>query len=493
MLLKSCCRIGTSTFSEKGAFLLQLRRHTCWSLQLPVKCGKFSCLVPFRLKGQGARAVYTRYRLCLGSRDIGDMDDEYAKFIRRMNPPRVVIDNDSSEDATIIQVDSVNEHGILLQVIQILTDLNLVITKACISSDGGWFMDVFNVTDQVGNKVRDEEIINYIQKTLENDEVLLPSLRGTVGLVPSEDHTSIELSGTDRPGLLSEVFAVLADLHCNVVNAAIWTHNARAAAVVHVVDDVTDCAIEDPKRLATIKKLLHNVLKGNNDLKTAKMTLSPPGDYVKVRKGEQGKVEDLKSGPCITVYDCSEKDYTLLFDIVCTLTDMQYVVFHGVVHTGKMEAYQEFYIRHVDGLPISSEAERDGLELELGTEDRLGLLSDITRIFRENSLCIKRAEISTEGGKAKDIFYVTDVTGNPVDQKTVDSIHEVRKIDFSGINGSVVAVLVVHGLCSGSRLAEAVSSFDELKVRECKPDFIAYSIVAETLGNMRNVVDKELV
>lgn len=159
----------------------------------------------------------------------------------------------------------------------------------------------------------------------------------------------------------------------------------------------------------------------------------------------------MKSGPCITVYYCSEKDYTvitmrsrdrpkLLFDIVCTLTDMQYVVFHGVVHTGKNEAYQEFYIRHVDGLPISSEAERErvilcleaaierrtseGLELELCTEDRLGLLSDITRIFRENSLCIKRAEISTQGGKAKDIFYVTDVTGNPVEQKTVDSICE---------------------------------------------------------------------
>ena len=63
------------------------------------------------------------------------------------------------------------------------------------------------------------------------------------------------------------------------------------------------------------------------------------------------------------------------------------------------------------------------LELELCTADRVGLLSDITRIFRENSLCIKRAEISTEGGKAKDKFYVTDMTGNsPVDPKTIDSI-----------------------------------------------------------------------
>ena len=40
-----------------------------------------------------------------------------------------------------MQVDSANEHGILLEVVQVLTDLNLMITKAYISSDGGWFMD----------------------------------------------------------------------------------------------------------------------------------------------------------------------------------------------------------------------------------------------------------------------------------------------------------------------------------------------------------------
>lgn len=69
-------------------------------------------------------------------------------------------------------------------------------------------------------------------------------------------------------------------------------------------------------------------------------------------------------------------------------------------------------------LPIAMQ----GLELQLCTDDRVGLLSDITRIFRENSLCIKRAEISTIGGKALDTFYVTDVTGNTVDPKMIDSI-----------------------------------------------------------------------
>lgn len=74
-----------------------------------------------------------------------------------------------------------------------------------------------------------------------------------------------------------------------------------------------------------------------------------------------------------------------------------------------------------------------GLELELCTEDRVGLLSDITRIFRENSLCIKRAEISTKVGQVKDTFYVTDVTGNPVDPKIIDALrrqigHSVLKV-----------------------------------------------------------------
>lgn len=70
----------------------------------------------------------------------------------------------------------------------------------------------------------------------------------------------------------------------------------------------------------------------------------------------------------------------------------------------------------------SSYVHMQGMELELCTEDRVGLLSDITRVFRENSLCIKRAEISTEGGIAKDTFYVTDMAGNPVEPKIIDSI-----------------------------------------------------------------------
>ncbi|KAA8542090.1 hypothetical protein F0562_023242 [Nyssa sinensis] len=367
------------------------------------------------------------------------MDDEYEKLIRRMNPPRVVIDNDYCEHATVIEVGSIKRHGILLEVVQVLVDLNLIITKAYISSDGGWFMEVFHVTDHDGNKIRDEGILNYIEKSLENSTSFLDSFRSSPGvMLSSKDHTSIDLTGTDRPGLLSEVSAVLTDLGCNVINAEIWTHNARAAAVIHVTDESTGCAIEDPKQLSVIKELLWN--------RRLHQMMFADRDFERLES-----VKDRSSRPQVAILDCADRDYTvvivrskdrpkLLFDVVCTLTDMQYVVFHGTVITGRMEAYQEYYIRHIDGLPISSEAEQqrvaecleaaierratEGLEFEVCTDDRFGLLSDITRIFRENGLSIKRAQISTKCGKAKGSFFVTDVSGNPVEPKTVDLIQQ---------------------------------------------------------------------
>ncbi|ERN17782.1 ACT domain-containing protein ACR4 isoform X2 [Amborella trichopoda] len=388
------------------------------------------------------------------------MDDEYEKLIRRMNPPRVVIDNESCEHATVIQVDSANKHGILLEVVQVLTDLNLVIKKAYISSDGGWFMDVFNVTDRDGKKLRDEETMDYIRKSLGADSSFIPSQRRSVGVEPSTNYTSIELTGTDRPGLLSEVSAVLTHLKCNVVSAEVWTHNTRAAAVMHVTDDPTSAPISDPQRLAKIKELLCNVLKGNNKTRGAKTVVSLGGTHTErrlhqmmfadrdyERDGQDSVDEGLR--PQVTVIDCFQKDYSvvtirckdrpkLLFDTVCTLTDMQYVVFHATVDAERPEAYQEYYIRHIDGCPVNSEAERqrvvqcleaaierrvsEGLKLELCTTDRVGLLSDVTRIFRENSLSVIRAEVSTRNGKAVNTFYVRDATGNPVDPKTVESV-----------------------------------------------------------------------
>jgi UTP:GlnB (protein PII) uridylyltransferase len=130
---------------------------------------------------------------------------------------------------------------------------------------------------------------------------------------------------------------------------------------------------------------------------------------------------------------------------------------------------QEYYIRHMDGCTLDTEGEKQrvikcleaaierrvsevsfnnfvcvlflmflmitviekhklsnllqqGVRLELCTSDRVGLLSDITRIFRENGLSVTRADVTTRADKAVNVFYVTDTSGNPVDMKIVEAM-----------------------------------------------------------------------
>jgi len=392
-----------------------------------------------------------------------DSDDEYQKFIQKMNPPRVTIDNTSCANATTIHVDSANKYGILLEVVQVLTDLKLIVKKAYISSDGGWFMDVFNVTNQSGQKIMDEFVLegikDHIYKSIATSSCFLPSRRA-IGVEPSSDYTLIELTGTDRPGLLSEVSAVLTNLDCNVMNAEVWTHNKRAAAVIQVTDRKSGLAILDAEKLGRIKERLRNVFNGRSrDAKTIvamgithterrlHQMMLEDRDYERYDKDR----ENANPMPMVSVVNWLQKDYSvvtmrckdrpkLLFDTVCTLTDMQYVVYHGSVDTEGPQAYQEYYIRHIDGSPVNSEAERkriiqcleaaierrvsEGLKLELSTGDRVGLLSDVTRIFRENGLTVTRAEVSTKGNKAINTFYVRDTAGSTVDLKTLEAIRQ---------------------------------------------------------------------
>lgn len=394
-------------------------------------------------------------------------DPEYETLSQRINPPRVVVDNLSCEKCTLVKVDSANKHGSLLEVVQVLTDIDLTISKAYISSDGGWFMDVFHVTDQLGKKLTDEGLIDYIQQMLGAKRTgatheVRTCLGRTVGVQSIAEHTAIELIATDRPGLLSEISAVLTSLECNVVAAEVWTHNSRVACVVYVTDQNIRGPIEDPQRLNTIKEQLGNVLKAKEDVKGAKTDFSIGLTHTERRlhqmmfadrdyEGSRSTATQISSigRPRISIENCKEKGYSvvsicsndrpkLLFDTVCTLTDMQYVVFHAAIDSDGPKAIQEYYIRHMDGCTLDTEGEKrrvikcleaaierrvsQGMRLELCTIDRVGLLSDITRIFRENGLSVARAEVNTQGEKAANTFYVTDASGGPVDMKRVDAV-----------------------------------------------------------------------
>ncbi|KNA25619.1 hypothetical protein SOVF_004870 [Spinacia oleracea] len=411
------------------------------------------------------------------------VDEEFQKLVLRMNPPRVTVDNTSSRTTTLIKVDSANKRGSLLEVVQVLNDMNLIIRRAYISSDGEWFMDVFHVTDQHGNKlISEDDIAEKIQQSLGPRARSFRSRR-SVGMQAAVEHTTIELTGRDRPGLLSEIFAVLTDHKCNVVAAEVWTHSSRMASVLYITDETTGSAIYDPDHLTKIENLLLAVLMEDRNKRSANTVVSVGGTHTERRlhqmmyadrdydmmnlNGVNPTGSSHTRKPLVTVDNCSERGYTvvnlrcpdrpkLLFDTVCTLTDMQYVVYHAtLIADGPEAAYQEYYIRHTDGCPISSEAERqrlihcleaaisrrtsEGVRLELCSDDRVGLLTDVTRIFRENGLSVTRAEVSTRGSQAVNVFYVTDSSGNLVRSETIEAVRkeigltilQVKEDDYS--------------------------------------------------------------
>ncbi|KAL9267327.1 ACT domain-containing protein [Drosera capensis] len=162
-------------------------------------------------------------------------------------------------------VDSANRQDLLLEVMQVLTELNLSITKGYISSDAGWFMDglVFHVKDENGHKLADSRSINHVQQAIgaARSNTESPRAKSHISKFQTPEHTSIEMKAADRPGLFSEISAALADLQCNIVEAHAWSHNARLACVACISDQSSDSPIDDLLRLATIEDHLTTVLR----------------------------------------------------------------------------------------------------------------------------------------------------------------------------------------------------------------------------------------
>ncbi|GAU39685.1 hypothetical protein TSUD_320980 [Trifolium subterraneum] len=232
-------------------------------------------------------------------------DPEFDNHHERIHgPPCIVsIDNERMEDCTVIKVDSVNKHGVLL-------DMNEIISK---------------------------------------------------GL---QDHrTFIEVTGKDLPSLFSEITTTLTNLHCNITETHIWSHNTKFTCIANISDQSTNSPIDDPYRLASIENHLSTILcatTGYNDcdtnhpkVKTSKLlglecALTCTIErrlhqlMLSVRDFDEGFNCSSKEREKIMVNidNCNQRGYTivnikckdysrLMFDIVCTLTNMDYDIFHA--------------------------------------------------------------------------------------------------------------------------------------------------------------------
>lgn len=184
-----------------------------------------------------------------------------------------------------------------------------------------------------------------------------------IGTQTIAEHTAIELTGTDRPGLLSEVSAVLAEMYCRVNAAEVWTHKRRVACVIYVTDEDTLGPIENVRKLERILEKLKPIMQGYDNEKAARSVVAESFTHVERRlhqlmladhdpsDSQNPLTNDGKKDKQVEVHIGSEKNYSvvnvrcpdrpkLLFDTVCTLTDLKYVVFHATIDSSGPYALQ---------------------------------------------------------------------------------------------------------------------------------------------------------
>lgn len=324
---------------------------------------------------------------------------EYETLELRVHPPNVTVDNETYDDRTVITVDSANRPGTLVEVVQCLTELGLNVRKARISSDGGWFVDEFHVTETSGRKVTDEEKLKTIRKLLSIEyDVIKDSEVGTNQADEARQCSTVfELCGQDRSGLLADVVQLLTSNNCDVRSAAVWTYKKMVAFVVSVLE--RGRPIQEEYKATRLRQMLLEMMdsSGNGTVTCEKVIgpihyerrlhllmlkeelkewhssvarrevklLSQQETSAKCVTSSHGLStdEDLShltspkySRPEVIIQHYGHLNYwmvtikckdrnKLFFDTVCTLADLNYDIYHGAIDSEGDTATQLYYIR----------------------------------------------------------------------------------------------------------------------------------------------------
>ncbi len=115
---------------------------------------------------------------------------DHGRFRRRLSasPPRraVLIDNEISESATVVEVHAPDHLGLLFQITEVLQELQLDITTAKIQTFGPQVVDSFYLTDASGAKLHDDELMRELELAIH--EVIEQEPPGTASPTGTADY-----------------------------------------------------------------------------------------------------------------------------------------------------------------------------------------------------------------------------------------------------------------------------------------------------------------
>jgi len=83
-------------------------------------------------------------------------------------PSRIIIDNSASASSTLIEINAKDRPGLLFDITSIISQENLQISAAKVTTFGSLAVDVFYVKDTYGLKIIHSEKLANIEKSIKN-------------------------------------------------------------------------------------------------------------------------------------------------------------------------------------------------------------------------------------------------------------------------------------------------------------------------------------
>ena len=114
-------------------------------------------------------------------------------------PARVVVDNDASRDATVVEVHALDTIGVLYRITRALAELDLNIVSAKVQTLGERVVDAFYVRDQAGGKLTDPVALVEVERALLHELSTWRADRGGAG--PCAAGTTALRTWSPRPRL----------------------------------------------------------------------------------------------------------------------------------------------------------------------------------------------------------------------------------------------------------------------------------------------------
>jgi UTP:GlnB (protein PII) uridylyltransferase len=174
--------------------------------------------------------------------------------------PKVIIDQDSDPDATVVEITFGDRLGALLDTMSALKNLGLNVVKANVYLDSSGKHNKFSITKAAtGRKVDDPELLEAIRLTIINnlleyhpESSAQLAMGAAFGMVPPPQQVDVDIAThihvyddgpnrsllvvecADRPGLIVDLVRIITDINIEVESGEFDTEGLLAKAKFHV-------------------------------------------------------------------------------------------------------------------------------------------------------------------------------------------------------------------------------------------------------------------